>query len=107
MTRSFSPTTFDHSEDLMQALWVCGWAFVLVMVFACGLPCEKSFTNQRGLSNHKNGCPIYRRAEMLAVAQRQKRIANTKAQRAKQMAPVMAPVSSVPAVDMSDVCPFQ
>jgi hypothetical protein len=66
------------------------WAIKLalaaaIMIFICGLPCDKSFTNQRGLNNHRNSCQIYQQNHVHAVEQRKERLLIRK-QKAKQKA---------------------
>jgi hypothetical protein len=55
------------------------------MILICGLPCDKSFTNQRGLNNHRNSCQVYQQNHVRAVEQRKERLL-IKKQKAKQKA---------------------
>jgi hypothetical protein len=49
--------------------WPSRILIAIAMVFLCVNSCRKSFSNQRGLSNHENACSIYKR-HIHSVAQR-------------------------------------
>lgn len=45
-------------------------AIAVLMQFTCAKQCTAQFSSQRGLSRHRNGCPIYKTAAALRAERR-------------------------------------
>jgi hypothetical protein len=89
-------------SQLMNTFWV----LLILMVYACGPPCESVFTNQRGLTNHRHACAIYRRTETHAAVQRKERLERKKAKQISRNISGRAG-SLGPALNTGAVRPFQ